>query len=86
MTMSPIKKEERLYLRTIQKAILVELVRWLAIEMKDAEESKEHLGCSQSDRLVLGKPAEVENVHSLYLEKEADDSILITVVKVNKVT
>lgn len=46
MTMSPIKKEERLYLRTIQKANLLELVRWLAIEMKDAEESKEHLGCS----------------------------------------
>ena len=35
---------------------------------------------------MLGKPAGVENVHSLYLEKEADDSILITVVKVNKVT
>lgn len=46
MSISPFKKEERLDLKTIQEANLVELVRWLAVERKDAEVSKEPLGCS----------------------------------------
>lgn len=35
---------------------------------------------------MLGNPAETENVHSLCLEKEADGSTHVAVVKVNKVT
>lgn len=62
MTVRSIKKEERLDLRTSQEADSAELGNWLAVEMKNGEDSRDARILHLSDLQVLVSPVETENL------------------------